>query len=60
MLINGKFVKEEPPKIGVFYLPQYRVPRTTPEEKWVQDIHLGHRMEKNSFLSKIFGLMLRI
>lgn len=58
MLINGKFIKEEPPKIGRFYVPQ---PKTdTPEERFAQSLLLGWTQEKESLLSKFFGLMLRM
>jgi hypothetical protein len=60
MLVDGKFVKEEPPKIGVFYYPQYRDKKTTPEERLAQDILLGLRCQSESFLSKVFGLLLRV
>jgi hypothetical protein len=60
MLIDGKFVKEEPPRIGVFYYTQYRKPNTTPEERLAQDILLGLRCQRESFLSKVFGLLLRV
>lgn len=58
MLINGKFVKEEPPKIGRFYIPQAR--HDTPEERFAQSLLLGWTSEKESILSKFFGLMLRM
>ena len=60
MLVNGKFIKEEPPKIGVFYYTQYRKLRTTPEERLAQDILLGLRRQRESFLSKVFGILLRV
>lgn len=60
MLVDGKFVKEEPPKIGVFYYPQYHDRKTTPEERMVQDILLGLQCQSESFLSKVFGLLLRV
>lgn len=60
MLVDGKFVKEEPPKIGVFYYPQYHDRKTTPEERLAQDILLGLKCQSESFLSKVFGLLLRV
>jgi hypothetical protein len=60
MLQNGKFIKEEPPKIGIFYYPQYRDKKSTPEERLVQDILLGLRCQSESFLSKVFGILLRV
>ena len=60
MLVDGKFIKEEPPKIGVFYYTQYRKPHVTPEERMAQDILLGFSCQRESFLSKVFGLLLRV
>lgn len=60
MLVDGKFIKEEPPKIGVFYYTNYRKPNVTPEERMAQDILLGFRCQRESFLSKVFGLLLRV
>jgi len=44
----------------VFYYPQYRDKKTTPEERLAQDILLGLRCQSESFLSKVFGLLLRV
>lgn len=60
MLHNGKFVKEEPPKIGIFYYPQYHKKKSTPEERLVQDILLGLSCQREGFLSKVFGILLRV
>jgi len=60
MLVDGKFIKEEPPKIGQFYFPQYHIKRATPEENFAQDIALGLRRQSESFLSKVFGILLRV
>lgn len=58
MLVDGQFVKEEPPKIGAYYTPKPANP-TTPEEQLVQDLLLGYKNQQNSFLSRVFGVMLR-
>jgi hypothetical protein len=60
MLRQGKFIKEEPPKIGAFYTPQSKADNHTPEERFVQSLLLGYEEEKESFLSKFFGFMLRV
>lgn len=59
MLIDGQFIKEEPPKIGAFYTPHYRN-YATPEERFVQDLLLGYKNQNESFLSRVFGVMLRV
>ncbi len=43
MLRDGYFIKEEPPKIGAHYTPQFYQKPATPEERFVQDIMLGAR-----------------
>ncbi len=60
MLKDGKFIKEEPPKIGRFYVPKFKEEDHTPEERFAQSLLLEHRQANQSFLSKFFGLMLRI
>lgn len=60
MLKDGRFFKEEPPKIGKFYVPKQKEDQCTPEERFVQDIILGHREKGHTLLSKMLGLMLRI
>jgi len=60
MLRDGIFYKEEPPKIGKFYTPKPKEDQCTPEERFVQDIILGHQEKGHSFLSKMLGYMLRI
>jgi hypothetical protein len=59
MLRDGQFIKEEPPKIGAHYTPKKGSP-TTPEERLVQDLLLESRNEQQSFLSRVFGVMLRV
>ena len=60
MLRDGKFIKEEPPKIGKFYVPRFKEEAYTPEERFAQSLVLGYKEEGASFLSRILGLMLRM
>lgn len=60
MLRDGKFIKEEPPKIGKFYVPRFKEEMYTPEERFAQSVVLGYREEGTSLLSKILGIMLRV
>jgi len=60
MLRDGQFIKEEPPKIGQFYVPNIKEEDRTPEERFMQDLLLSYRREQHSFLSKIFGFLLRM
>jgi len=60
MLRDGYFIKEEPPKIGAHYIPQFYARPSTPEERFVQDIMLGHRPEGESPVVKLFGRLLSI
>ena len=60
MLRDGKFIKEDLPKIGQFYFPSFREDSCTPEERFMQSLLLEYREEKHSFLSKIFGFILRV
>jgi hypothetical protein len=60
MLRDGRFIKEEPPKIGQFYIPQVKEEDRTPEERFMQDLLLGYRSQQHSFLSKVFGFILRV
>jgi len=59
MLRNGQFIKEEPPKIGAHYTPKAGL-LPTPEERLVQDVLLGYKNQPQSFLSRVFGVMLRV
>ena len=60
MLKDGRYVKEEPPKIGKFYVPRQKEDYCTPEERFAQDIILGQQDKGHTFLSKMLGYMLRI
>lgn len=60
MLKDGVFVKEEPPTIGRCYVPKFKEEQVTPEERFVQSILLGYKQDRQSILSRWFGLMLRM
>ena len=60
MLRDGHFLREEPPKIGAYYVPHFYARSATPEEQFVQDIMLKHQMQKPSLLSKVLGRLLTI
>ena len=60
MLRDGYFIKEEPPKIGSNYTPQFYQKPATPEERFVQDVMLGIMPYKESPLTKFLGRLLRI
>lgn len=60
MLRDGKFIKEDPPKIGQFYTPKIKEDSWTPEERFMQSLLLEYREEQHSLLSKVFGFILRV
>jgi hypothetical protein len=60
MLKDGRFVKELPPKIGVHYVPKAASINPSKEEQFVQNILLGIREQRQSFLSKVLGFVLRV
>jgi hypothetical protein len=60
MLRDGKFIKEEPPKIGKFYVPKFKEEAYTPEERFAQSLVLGYKEKGASFFSRFLGLMLRM
>jgi hypothetical protein len=60
MLKDGRFYKEELPKIGKFYIPKLKEDNCTPEEQFVQNIILGREERGHRLLSKMLGYMLRI
>lgn len=60
MLRDGQFIKEDPPRIGQFYVPKNKEDEHTPEERFMQNLLLGYREEQHSFLSKVFGFILRV
>jgi len=60
MLRDGYFIKEEPPKIGAHYIPQFYARPSTPEERFVQDVMLGITPYRESPVTKLLGRLLRI
>jgi hypothetical protein len=60
MLKQGRFIKEELPKIGRYYLPKIKEDERTPEERFAQDLILGDVNKKYSFFSKFLNVMLRV
>lgn len=60
MLRDGQFIKEDPPKIGQFYVPRFKEEEYTPEERFAQNVLLGCREVKYSFLSRVLGFILRV
>jgi len=60
MLRDGKFIKEEPPKIGKFYVPKFREEQYTPEERFAQSLILGYKDTQFSLLSRVLGFVLRV
>jgi hypothetical protein len=60
MLRDGYFIKEEPPKIGAHYTPQFYQKPATPEERFVQDIMLGARPYDESPMVKFLGRLLSV
>jgi hypothetical protein len=60
MLRDGYFIKEEPPKIGSHYTPQFYQKPATPEERFVQDVMLGIEPYEASPITKLLGRLLRI
>jgi hypothetical protein len=60
MLVNGKFYREEPPKIGANWRPKYKDDTITPEEQLVQDALLGVRSPEFSVFARVFGKILKI
>lgn len=59
MLIDGKFIKEAPPKIGVHWIPEH-AKKSTPEECFVQDVMLGINPYNTNKFEKILGKLLSI
>ena len=60
MLRDGKFIKEEPPKIGKFYVPKFKEEQYTPEERFAQSLILGYKDTQFSLLSRVLGFVLRV
>jgi hypothetical protein len=60
MLRDGHFIKEEPPKIGSHYTPQFYQRPATPEERFVQDIVLGSKPFPTSPVTLFLGRLLSV
>lgn len=60
MLIDGRFYKEAPPKIGTHYYKGIREYKATPEECFIQDVLLGVNPHTTSLLNKLFGKLLQL
>jgi hypothetical protein len=71
MLRDGKFFQDEDTvkstpydtgkvRIGEFYMPPLYGKVLSAEDQFVQDIVLGIKNERQSFLSRFFGLILKI
>lgn len=61
MLRDGNFIKEDPPRIGAHYVPQFYSRTSTPEERLVQDIMLGQPiLQRPNVITRIFGRLLAI
>jgi hypothetical protein len=60
MLRDGRYIRETPPKIGVYYTPAAAPQVDSPEERFVQDILLGARDEEHPYLSKVLSFILRV
>ena len=60
MLRDGRFIKEQPPQIGRFYLPSSKDRVYTREEVFAQSVVLGYEGKKGVVLSKVLSFILRI
>ncbi len=61
MLLDGHFIREEPPKIGAHYVPQLYTRPTTPEERFAQDVVLGERFQRPAgLLTRVLGRLLSV
>lgn len=60
MLVNGKFVKEPPPRIGVHYARDVYRRSVSVEESFVQDVLLGHMPYTTSFWKQLVAKVLAV
>ncbi len=60
MLKQGRFIKEEPPQIGRFYMPKVIEREQTAEELFARNLILGNVEKKYSFFSKFLSVMLKV
>lgn len=60
MLRDGYFIKEDPPKIGAHYIPQFYQRVSTPEERFMQDVVLGFKPHRPSPVTTFLGRLLGV
>ena len=60
MLRDGHFIKEDPPRIGAHYVPQFYSRPATPEERFVQDVVLGVQPKGVPVITRLLGRLLAI
>ncbi len=60
MLRDGHFIKEDPPRIGAHYVPQFYSRPATPEERFVQDVVLGVPPQSVSVITRVLGRLLAV
>lgn len=60
MLRDGYFIKEDPPRIGAYYVPQFYARTSTPEERFMQDLVLGVQCQRPSIITRLFGRLLQV
>ena len=59
MLRDGQFIREEPPKIGLHWVPKVKEDLTTPEERFVQNLLLSGRKPELPLFARLFGRILK-
>ena len=59
MLRNGQFIREEPPKIGLHWVPKSKEDALTPEERFAQNLLLGVRKPEFHLFARLFGRILK-
>jgi len=59
MLRDGRFIKEEPPKIGLHWIPKQKDDLLTPEEQFAQNVLLGVRSPEFTVFARMFGKLLK-
>ena len=60
MLRDGKFIREQPIKIGAHYTPCFQPAFFSKEEQFMQSVLLGIEQRKASLLSRVLGFLLRL
>lgn len=59
MLVNGQFIREEPPAIGIFYQKRPEEP-PTPEELFAQSLVTGWDDKEEARVVALVGKFLRL